>query len=87
MLTVLADALTAASVIRANSIIFSEGPFVDWIINTSCPLTFSSYFTHISPSENVLIEISPNWQSAEIAIFFANSGLLLPLNILRSLFI
>ena len=34
-----------------------------------------------------LIEISPNSQLAELAIFFANSGLLLPLNILRSLFI
>ena len=60
---------------------FCAGLFVDCIKNTSCPLTFSLNFTHISPSEKVLKDISPNKQPWDSAILFAKSELLLPLNI------
>ena len=81
--TVLAEARTAASMMRISSMIFSAGLFVGCMMNTSLPRMFSSNLIHNSPSENVLIVSCPNSLPRDFAIPSAKTGLLRPVNIFK----
>jgi hypothetical protein len=68
----------AASMRRSSSRMFSAGGPVGWTMNTSCPRTFSSILTKISPSANRLIVTQQSGRCNGLAIASASGRFAVP---------
>src|SRR3974390_1008335 len=72
---------TASIMINSSMRLWLAGGQVDWIRKTSRPRTFSPISTRISPSLKALTSARPRVVSRWPQIFWASSGLALPVKI------